>query len=97
MLAVTSDDVEVEDRDRAVEVSANELLTVAGHHALTGCEVLWVEDRGGHDEWNVWCVDVARLEVGSTLVADEDLVPWEVGVLVDCEAVGERSDLLAAD
>ena len=94
---MSSDDIEIEDCDCAVEVRPNELLAVAGHHALTGCEVLWVEDRGGDDEWNVWSVDVAGLEVGAALVADEDLVPWEVGVLVDCEAVRERADLLAAD
>ena len=46
-----------------VEVGTNHLLTVASHHALTGCEVLWCEDSWGDDEWYVRSVNVTGLKV----------------------------------
>ena len=88
---VKLDNVHVKTRDRAVEVAADHLLAVASHHTLTWGEILWREDGGSDDEWHVRSVDVAGLEVAAALVTDEDLVTGEVGVLVDCEAVGEAA------
>lgn len=93
----TSDDVHVEHLHHAVEVASDHLLAVASHNTLTWREVFRCEDRWRNDEWNVWAVDVARLEVASALVSDKDLVPWEVRILVDREAVGNRSDVLCTD
>lgn len=87
MSARTSDDVHVEAGDRTVEVGANHLLTVTGHHALPGSEVLRSEDRRGDDERDVGGVDVACLEVAAALEADEDLVTGEVRILVNGKAV----------
>jgi hypothetical protein len=94
---VNLDDVHIETRDSSVEVRAHHLLAVAGHHALSRGEVLRREDRRGDDERDVRGVHVAGLEVGAALVADEDLVPGEVRILVDREAVAQRADLLGAD
>ena len=95
--ARTSDDVHVEAGYGAVEVAADHLLAVASHHALTWGEVLWSEDGGSDNQWDVRSVDVAGLEVASTLVTDKDLVTWEVGVLVDCEAVAQAADRCCTD
>jgi len=95
--ARTSDDVHVQTGYGAVEVAADHLLAVASHHALTWGEVLWSEDGRSDDQRYVRSVDVAGLEVAATLVTDEDLVTWEVGVLVDCEAVGEAADRCCTD
>ena len=81
--------IHVETCDRSEEIAANHFLTVASHYTLTWCEILWCEDGWCDNEWNVWCVDVTCLEVGTALVADEDLVTNEVRILVDCEAVAE--------
>ncbi len=97
MSARTSDDVHVEAGDRSVEVGANHLLAVTGHHALPGGEVLRSEDRRGDDERNVGSVDIACLEVAAALVTDEDLVTGEVGVLVDGEAVAQGADRCSTD
>ena len=97
MSARTSDDVHVEAGDRSVEVGANHLLAVTGHYALPGGEVLRSEDRRCDDERDVRSVDIACLEVATALVTDEDLITGEVGVLVDGEAVGERSDGCCTD
>ena len=90
-------DIHVQTCDRAEKVAANHFLTVASHYTLTWCEILWCEDGWCDNEWNVWCVDVTGLEVGTALVADEDLVTREVRILVDCEAVAERTDCLCTD
>lgn len=95
--ARTSDDVHVEAGYGAVEVAADHLLAVASHHALTWGEVLGSEDGGSDDQWDVRSVDVAGLEVATTLVTDEDLVTGEVGVLVDCEAVAQAADGCCTD
>jgi len=92
-----SDNVHVHTGDCTVEVSANHLLTVASHNALTGCEVFWCEDGWGDDEWYVRSVDVTSLEVGTSLVTNKDLVAWEVGVLVDCETVAQGTNLFSTD
>ena len=91
------DDVHVEARNCTVEVGTNHLLTVASHDTLTWGEVLRCEDRRRYDERHVRSVDVAGLEVAATLVADEDLVPWEVRILVDSEAVAESTNLVGTD
>ena len=95
--ARTSDDVHVEAGHGAVEVAADHLLAVAGHDTLSRCEVFRSEDRRSDDERDVRSVDVAGLEVAAALEADEDLVPGEVRILVDREAVAQGTDLLGAD
>ncbi len=95
--ARTSDDVHVEAGYGAVEVAADHLLAVASHHALAWGEVLGGEDGGSDDQWHVRCVDVAGLEVATTLVTDKDLVTGEVGVLVDGEAVAQAADGCCTD
>ena len=57
------DDIKIQAGNCTVEVSTNHLLTVASHHALTGCEVLGSEDRRGDDERYVRSVDVTSLKV----------------------------------
>ena len=95
--ARTSDDVHVEAGYGAVEVAADHLLAVTSHHALSWGEVLGSEDGGSDDQWDVRSVDVAGLEVATTLVTDEDLVTWEVGVLVDGEAVAQAANGCCTD
>lgn len=96
-LLLLLDNVEVHDRNSTVEVRANHLLSVPGHNAFTRSEVFGSEDRRGDDEWDVRSVDVSSLQVAATLVTDEDLVPWEVRVLVDSEPVGQRSHRLSTE
>ena len=91
-LSILLDNVEIHNRNGTVEVVTNHLLTVTGHHALAGGEVVWVEDRRCNDERNVRSVDVTCLKVAASLVSNEDLVPWEVRILVDSEAVTQRTD-----
>jgi len=88
----SSDGCHVEAGDGAVEVATDHLLAVPCHDALTRSEVLRGEDGGGDNQRNVGSVDVAGLEVASTLEADEDLVPGEVRILVDREAVADCTD-----
>ncbi len=92
-----SNHIHVENRNGPVKVRANHFLAVAGHHTLTRCEILRGKDGRGDDQRNVRGVDVAGLEVGAALVADEDLVTWEVRILVDREAVRDGTDCLGAD
>jgi len=96
-LALRLYDIQVEYCDCPVKIGPNHPLTVASHDSLARCEIVWVEDCRSNDKWNVRSVDVTRLEVTTTLVADEDLVPWEVGILVDCEAVAQSTNLLTPD
>ena len=64
---ILSDKVEVEDRNRSVEVVTNHSLAVAGHYALTWSEVLLSVDDWRKDERNVWCVDITGLKERITL------------------------------
>ena len=91
------DDIEIEDGNGAVEVGTNHLLTVASHDTLSRGEVLRSEDGGCDNQRHVRSVDVSRLQVASTLKSNEDLVPGEVRVLVDGEAVAQGTNLLSAD
>ena len=88
---VKLDNVHVQTRDGAVEVAADHLLAVASHHAFAWGEVLWCEDCRGDNQGHVRRIYVTCFEVASTLVTDVDFVTWEVGVLVDGEAVGEAA------
>ena len=88
------DNVHVEAGNCSVEVSTYHLLTVASHYTLTRCEIFWREDGWGDDKRNVRSIDEACLKVATALVTDEDLVTWEVGVLVNGEAVTKCTDLL---
>ena len=94
---VKLDNVHVQTRDGAVEVAADHLLAVASHHAFAWGEVLWCEDCRGDNQRHVRCIYVTCFEVASTLVTDEDLVTWEVGVLVDSEAVAQAADRCCTD
>ena len=85
------DDVQISNRDCTVEVSANHLLAVASHHTLARSEVFWREDRWGDDQRNIRSINITCLKVATTLIANKNLVAWEVGVLVDREAVAQRN------
>lgn len=51
--------VEIGDQNFSVELGPNYLLSVAGHHTTTWCEVHWIIDQWGLDEWDVWSVHCA--------------------------------------
>ena len=79
--------MKVHDCNCTVEVGTNHLLTVASQDTLTRGEVLRREDRRSDNQRHVWSVDIASLQVASALITDEDLIPWEVGILVDRKAI----------
>ena len=90
------DNVEILYGDCSIEVVTNHLLTISSHHALARSEVFWCEDCRSNDERYVRSIYVASLKVAAALIANKNLVAWEVGVLVDCEAVAQCTDLLSA-
>ena len=92
--SVSLDDVHVRNGDASIEVASNHLLTVAIHDTLTRGEVLRCKDRRSDDKRHVRSIDIASLKVASALVADEDLVPWEVRILIDREAVAKSTNIL---